>query len=69
MSYLSSARLLGLQMADPALRRTFLTQCLILLHACQHPHKSTKDQLRGKQVQLLPLSHLHTAKLALPAVR
>ena len=50
VSYLSSARLLSLQMADPALRRTCLTQCLIMLHACQHPHKNVKDQLRGKQV-------------------
>ena len=50
VSYLSSARLMSLQMGDPALRRTFLVQCLILLHACQHPDKKEKDALRGKQV-------------------
>ena len=50
VSYLSSARLMSLQLGDPALRRTFLVQCLILLHACQHPDKKEKDALRGKQV-------------------
>ena len=50
VSYLSSAQLMSLQMGDPALRRTFLVQALIMLHACQHPFKKEKDMLRGKQV-------------------
>ncbi|KAK9808915.1 hypothetical protein WJX72_006363 [[Myrmecia] bisecta] len=47
--YLSSSKLIGLQLRDSALRRHFLLQCVILLHACQHV-KAPVDTLKPKQV-------------------
>ncbi|KAK9864677.1 hypothetical protein WJX84_002944 [Apatococcus fuscideae] len=50
VKYLSSARLLGLQLKDAALRRHFLLQALILLQALRMPTKSEQQGLKPKQL-------------------
>ena len=40
MKYLTSSKLLHLQLRDPAFRKHFLLQCLILAHYCQRPPKA-----------------------------
>ena len=52
VQYLSSSRLMGVQMANPDFRRHFLVQCLVLLQACDKPIKPATDQLRQRQVRL-----------------
>ena len=53
VKYLSSRKLIRLQLQDAALRRHFLLQALIFLHACQHPvvkkDQQKRDALRSKQ--------------------
>ena len=51
VQYLSSSRLMRVQLANPDFRRHFLMQCLILLQACALPGRAEKDFLRGKQVR------------------
>ena len=59
VKYLSSPKLMRLQLQDAALRRHFLLQALLFLHACQNPvvktgtaaaQQAKKDALRSKQV-------------------
>ena len=52
VKYLNSARLLGLQLKDAALRRHFLLQALILLQALRMPTKADQQGLKPKQVCL-----------------
>lgn len=60
VKYLSSPKLMGLQLQDAALRRHFLLQALVFLHACQNPllkpgtaaaQQAKKEALRSKQVR------------------
>lgn len=57
VKYLTSSRLLGLQLRDATFRRYLLTQALILLHHCQNPSKLEKDILKPKQLAELQASH------------
>ncbi len=59
VKYLSSPKLMRLQLQDATLRRHFLLQALIFLHACQNPvlkpgaaaaQQAKKEALRSKQV-------------------
>ncbi|KAK9915708.1 hypothetical protein WJX75_002974 [Coccomyxa subellipsoidea] len=59
VKYLSSPKLMRLQLQDAALRRHFLLQALLFLHACQNPvvktgtaaaQQAKKEALRSKQV-------------------
>ncbi len=49
VKYLSSPRLMGLQLADAPLRRQFLVQALIFLQACRVPGKNRGAGLKPKQ--------------------
>jgi hypothetical protein len=55
VKYLASRKLIRLQLQDAALRRHFLLQALIFLHACQNPvvkkDQQRRDALRSKQVR------------------
>lgn len=54
VQYLSSSKLMGLQLANADVRQQFLLQCLILLQACAQPKKVNKgNELKPRQVQLL----------------
>ncbi len=69
VKYLSSPKLMRLQLSDAALRRHFLLQALVFLHACQHPvlkpgtqqaKQAKLEALRSKQVHpLSALLHVH----------
>ncbi|CAL8470063.1 g9605 [Coccomyxa elongata] len=59
VKYLSSPKLMRLQLSDAALRRHFLLQALVFLHACQHPvlkpgtqqaKQAKQEALRSKQL-------------------
>ncbi|KAK9827255.1 hypothetical protein WJX81_004028 [Elliptochloris bilobata] len=50
VKYLSSPRLMGLQLSDASLRRHFLVQALIFLQACRVPGRNRNSGLRPKQV-------------------
>ena len=54
MKYLSSPRLMGLQLSDASLRRHFLVQCLIFLQACRVPGKNRSTGLKAKQARTGP---------------
>lgn len=54
VKYLSSPRLMGLQLADAPLRRQFLVQALIFLQACRVPGKSRSTGLKAKQARAGP---------------
>jgi len=49
VKYLSSPKLMRLQLSDAAFRRHFLVQALVFLNACQHPGRAQKDALKPKQ--------------------
>lgn len=52
VKYLSSSKLMRLQLQDAGFRRQFLVQALIFLHCCRHPGRSEKAAaLRPKQVE------------------
>lgn len=52
VKYLSSPRLMGLQLSDASLRRHFLVQALIFLQACKAPPgKSRSSALKPKQAR------------------
>lgn len=52
VKYLSSPRVLGLQLSDASLRRHFLVQALIFLQACKvPPGKSRGSALKPKQAR------------------
>lgn len=42
VKYLSSSKLMRLQLQDAGFRRQWLTQALIFLHCCTHPGRSEK---------------------------
>lgn len=48
VKYLSSSRLMGLQLRDATFRRHFLLQCLILMQWCERPRQKDKGGLRAK---------------------
>ncbi len=50
VKYLSSPRLLQLQLRDAGFRRHFLVQCLVLLHACSRKSSNKQDTFKIKQV-------------------
>ena len=52
VKYLSSPKLLHLQVRDAGFRRHFLVQCLILLHACSRKSTNKQDTFKIKQVQI-----------------
>ena len=52
VKYLSSPRLLNLQLRDAGFRRHFLVQSLILLHACTRKSLNKQDTFKIKQVSL-----------------
>lgn len=52
VKYLSSPRLLNLQLRDAGFRRHFIVQCLILLHACSRKSLNKQDTFKIKQVRL-----------------
>ena len=58
VKYLTSSKLTKLQLRDAAFRRTLLVQCLVLLHACEHPRHPTVGKplpkLKEKQVRIMP---------------
>ena len=56
VKYLSSPRLLHLQLRDAGFRRHFLVQCLILLHACSRKSHNKQDTFKIKQVSLVDLA-------------
>ena len=54
VKYLSSPRVLGLQLSDASLRRHFLVQALIFLQACKvPPGKGRGSALKPKQARPL----------------
>ena len=51
MKYLSSSKLMRLQLQDAGFRRQFLTQALVFLHCCCHPGRNEKGAaLKPRQV-------------------
>lgn len=59
VKYLTSSKLTSLQLRDAAFRRTLLVQCLVLLHALQHPRQFANKP----SVELKPLQVSVAAKL------
>lgn len=53
VKYLSSPKLLNLQLRDAGFRRHFLVQCLALLQACSRKSLARQETFRIKQVQPL----------------
>ncbi|KAL4423622.1 hypothetical protein ABPG77_009209 [Micractinium sp. CCAP 211/92] len=51
VKYLSSSRLMGLQLRDATFRRHFLLQCLILMQWCERPRQKDKGGLRAKLLE------------------
>ena len=51
VKYLSSPRLMGLQLSDASLRRHFLVQALIFLQACKVPGRGRSSALKPKQAR------------------
>ncbi|KAL4439830.1 hypothetical protein ABPG75_002831 [Micractinium tetrahymenae] len=51
VKYLSSSRLMGLQLRDATFRRHFLLQCLILMQWCERPRQPDKNGLRAKLLE------------------
>ncbi|PRW33147.1 THO complex subunit 1 [Chlorella sorokiniana] len=51
VKYLSSSRLMGLQLRDATFRRHFLLQCLILMQWCERPRQKDKTGLRSKPLE------------------
>lgn len=62
VKYLSSSRLLGLQLRDATLRRHFLLQCLILMHWCENPHQKEAVVGSAKGLKGRPLEDLQALK-------
>ena len=54
VSYLSSPKLLHLQLRDAGFRRHFLVQCLVLLQACSRKSIGRQDTFKIKQVGFQP---------------
>lgn len=53
VKYLSSSKLMHLQLRDAGLRRHFLVQALTLLQACSRKATAKQDTLKIKQVRML----------------
>ena len=62
VKYLSSSKLMRLQLQDAGFRRQFLTQALIFLHCCANPGRNEKGAtLRAKQVDTIMYPSLCSA--------
>ncbi|KAI3431826.1 hypothetical protein D9Q98_010579 [Chlorella vulgaris] len=51
VKYLSSSRLINLQLRDATFRRHFLLQCLVLMQWCERPRQKDKAGLRAKLLE------------------
>ncbi|PSC69291.1 THO complex subunit 1 isoform X1 isoform B [Micractinium conductrix] len=51
VKYLSSSRLMSLQLRDATFRRHFLLQCLILMQWCERPRQKEKKGLHAKLLE------------------